>query len=227
MSRHTARPINVRRVTQPVVVIGGGGMGRCVLDVLDAVNDSDNPASPPFELVGVLDDGRVDSDLLSLWDTEHIGGIRRLSDLASDVGYLIGIGDGRTRRRIDQYGRSMRRLSPVLIHPNAHRGRGVDIGPGSVVCSHVSLENNIQLGRHVHVNQNSTIGHDSRLADYVTVSPLVAMSGNVDAGEAAFLGTGSAIRQGIRLGPDSVVGMSAAVIRDVHSGSTVVGVPAR
>lgn len=215
---------NLPSVSQPLVVIGGGGMGRCVLDLISVLND-DSPAHP-FEVVGVLDDGHVDEDLLALWGAAWLGPVTGLESMAPEIGYVIGIADGTARRKLDAYGSAQGRPCPTLVHPNVHQGRGVEIGPGSVVCSHVSMENNIRLGRHVHVNQNSTVGHDSRLADYVTISPLAAISGNTIAQEAAFVGTGASVRQGLTLGVESTVGMGAVVIRDVPAGRTVVGVPA-
>ncbi len=216
-------------VIRPVVVIGGGGMGRCVLDVIDAANVDAAARSgrPAWELVGVLDDGTPDCDLLGARGVRHLGPVAHLEDLAADVGYLIGIGDGVTRRLVDRFAQSVRREAPVLVHPNVHRGFDVQLGAGSVVCSHVSMENNIRLGRHVHINQNSTVGHDSRLGSYVTLSPLVALSGDVRVEEAAFLGTGSSVNQGLTLHEECVVGAGAAVINDVPAQATVVGVPAR
>jgi hypothetical protein len=51
-------------VTEPLVVIGGGGMGRCVLDVVDGVNRSARQASgdAAWEVLGVLDDSTPDLD---------------------------------------------------------------------------------------------------------------------------------------------------------------------
>ena len=210
----------------PLVVIGGGGMGRCVLDLVDAVNLAASPEHV-FEVVGVLDDATPDLDLLDAREVKYLGPVSRLEELPRDVGYVIGIGSGQVRRTIDAYGQILGRPCPRILHPNVHLGFDVVLGPGTLVCSHVSMENNIRLGRHVHVNQNSTIGHDDRLGDYVTVSPLVAVSGGVVAEEAASLGTGASVNQGLRLGHDSTVGAGAAVIRDVPPGTTVVGVPAR
>jgi sugar O-acyltransferase (sialic acid O-acetyltransferase NeuD family) len=216
-------------VTEPLVVIGGGGMGRCVLDVVDEVNRSARQASgdAAWEVLGVLDDSTPDLDLLTAREVQHLGPVSHLAELPADVGYVIGIADGAVRRRVDEFAQSLGRSSPTLVHPNAHRGFGVELGPGSVVCSHVSMENNIRLGRHVHVNQNSTIGHDCRIASYVTISPLVAVSGAVTLEEGAFLGTGSSVNQGLTVHERSVVGAGAAVIRDVACDATVVGVPAR
>lgn len=202
-------------------------MGRCVLDVIDAANRAGaRSQSPPFEVVGIVDDGSPDTDKLRAHGVEHLGPISILHDLPADVGYLIGIAAPGVRRAIDRDFRAAGRPSPVLVHPNAHIGRAVEIGPGAIVCSHVSIESHARVGRHVHLNQNSTVGHDSTLGDHCTISPLVALSGNVTMEVEVFVGTGASIRQGLTLGTGSVVGMGAAVVRDVGAGRTVVGVPA-
>lgn len=203
-------------------------MGRCTLDVIDAVNSERATCGRPLiEVVGVLDDGSPDEDLLSARGVRLLGPVSKIADLAADVGFLIGIAQTQARSTIDRQLAKTGRRSPVLVHPNVHLGFDVRLGPGVILCSHVSIENNINVGRHVHVNQNSTIGHDSALSDYVTVSPLVAVSGNVSIEGSVFIGTGASIRQGVVLSQASTVGMGAVVLRDVPSGLTVVGVPAR
>ena len=60
----------------------------------------------------------------------------------------------------------------------------------------------------------------------MTVSPLVAVSGNVTLGQRAFLGTGVSVREKTTVGFDAVVGMGAAVVGDVAPRARVKGVPA-
>ena len=200
-------------------------MGRCLLDVIDVVNQGED--GPQLEVVGVVDDGAPDLELLGARDVKHLGGLEVLDALAVDVGYLIGIGSPSARHAIDSALVQTGRSSPVLVHPNAHRGFDVRLAPGVFVGSHVSMENNIRVGRHVHINQNSTVGHDTTIGDWATISPLCAVSGTVQVHDAVFLGTGATVNQGLTLGRGSTVGANAAVIADVDAGSTVVGVPAR
>lgn len=202
-------------------------MGRCALDVIEAINDEYlATGAPRFEVVGVLDDGEPDVDKLAAYDVKHLGGVDHLHDLPSDVGYVIGIGNTDVKRTLDDELVKTGRPSPTLVHPNAHVGRATTLGPGTIVCSHVSIENHVWIRRHVHVNQNSTVGHDTVIGDHCTISPLVAVSGNVKMADSVFVGTGASIRQGITLHRASTVGMGAAVIKDVLGRSTVVGVPA-
>lgn len=204
-----------------LVVIGGGGFGREVLDLIDALPGDTRP-----EVLGVVDDGVVDNRLLQAYSVEHLGPLAVLDDIAPDVGYVVAIGNPSIRAQIDALLRD-RRPSPVLIHPSVTMGRRVELGPGSVLCAGARLTNHIDVGRHVHVNLNCTVGHDSTLSDYATLSPLVAISGNVHVGPGAFFGTGAKINPGLRVGGGSVVGTGAAVVREVPQDVTVVGVPAR
>jgi acetyltransferase-like isoleucine patch superfamily enzyme len=45
--------------------------------------------------------------------------------------------------------------------------------------------------------------------------------------EGAHVGIGAAVRQGIRIGRNAIVGAGAVVVDDVAAGAVVVGVPAR
>ncbi len=88
------------------------------------------------------------------------------------------------------------------------------------------LTTNIKLGRHVQINQNATVGHDSLLDDYATINPMAAISGNVHVGAAGMVGAGAVILQGLSVGARARIGASACVVRDVPEDVTVKGVPA-
>lgn len=210
---------------EPLVIVGGGGFAREVLDVVEAINlDQSAAGGDRFEVVGVVADPAPDMALLAPYGVPYLGGV---DQAPNGVGYVIAIGlhGGPHRRRIDQ--QLGQRPCPALIHPNAAVGRGSTFGPGTVICSHVSIAGNVHTGRHVHIGANTAIGHDATLEDYSTVSPLVAVSGNVTVGAEATLGTGSAIRERTTIGAGATVAMGAAVITDIPDSATARGVPAR
>lgn len=210
-----------------LVIIGAGGFGREVLDVIEDINPQRLMGYvDPFEVVGFLDDGEPDPATLAPYGVEHLGAVALLDEMPPDVQYVIGIGSPKMRRELD--GRYLgRRESPTLVHPSVTMGRAVTFGPGTVVCAGVRLTNNIRVGRHVHINLNATVGHDAVLEDYVTVSPLVAISGYAHLESGAMIGTGATLNPGITVGAGAVVGSGAAALKDIQSGVTAVGVPAK
>lgn len=204
------------------MIIGGGGHGREVLDVVEALNATGRGA---WNVLGFLDDGHPDLDLLERRGARHLGPTDRLADLAAP--YVIAIGDGGVRRRIDERFRRAGLESPTLVHPSATLGREVRLGPGTVVAAGARLTTNVTVGRHVHVNVNATVSHDVVLGDYVTVSPGVNVSGAVVVGDEVLLGTGAVLNQGLRIGSRTTVGSGAVVTRSLPADVTAVGVPAR
>lgn len=212
----------------PVTIIGTGGFGRGVHDVLESIISSPSDSAPShFEFVGFLDDGPVDLALIE----ERGPVIGRVSDLLSlpaDVQYVIGIASCETKRRIDTIASANGRSAATLIHPNAWLGRHRNrIGPGVVICSHVSITTNVNLGRHVHLNMNCSVGHDAIINDYVSVFPGARISGNVTLGQSVTIGTGASVIQGRTVGSGSFIGSGATVTNDIPAGTTAVGVPAR
>ncbi|QNK54050.1 hypothetical protein H7F30_07315 [Dermacoccus sp. PAMC28757] len=136
---------------------------------------------------------------------------------------LNGIGDSDTRERIDAFVTS----APPALDPLAMVGERVSLDEGVVVFAAAVVTTNARLGRHAHIGRGSSVAHDCVLADYVSVMPLVSISGSVRVGKRSFNGTGASIRQGVTIGSDATIGMGAVVLDDVPDGAVVVGNPAR
>ncbi|TFV52575.1 acetyltransferase [Blastococcus sp. TF02A-35] len=212
-----------------MVVIGAGGFGREVHDVIEAINDARAATGDPqLECVGFLADGHADVELVEERGVPFLGAVAGLTSLPADVRHVIAIGSGAARRRIDEWARAEGRETTTLVHPSAVLGRHrVALGPGSIVCASAVVTTNVRLGRHVHLNLAATVGHDAVLGDYVTVNPNVSVSGNAVLEDEVTMGTGSTVIEGRRVGARTTVGAGAAVVRDLPAGVTAVGVPAR
>ena len=120
----------------------------------------------------------------------------------------------------------------TVVHPRAEYSKWVTFGEGSVVCAGNILTTNIELGRHVQINLDCTIGHDVVLEDFATLAPGVHLSGWVHVRKGAYFGTGAVVINGtseapIVIGESAVVGAGACVTKSVAPGTTVVGVPAK
>jgi len=65
------------------------------------------------------------------------------------------------------------------------------------------------------------------VGDWCTLSDHVDITGKVSLGDAVFAGTHACVLPGLRVGDRAVVGAGAVVTRNVPSGSTMFGVPAK
>ncbi|WP_163550730.1 hypothetical protein, partial [Candidatus Frankia nodulisporulans] len=207
---------------RPLVIVGAGGYGRELLDVVEAVNATRAPA--PYAFLGFLDfpGGLIDDDAAPDEDSkalvrrgaERLGGLDLLGRLDAD--YLIGVEDAAARQRIDRYASLHGRRPATLVHPRANLGGDVRLGPGTIVCALASITTNVRTGRHVVVNIAASVAHDCRLGDYVTVAPGARIAGGVAVGAQAWIGTQASIAGPRHVGDRTVVGAGAVLTEDVH-----------
>jgi sugar O-acyltransferase (sialic acid O-acetyltransferase NeuD family) len=208
----------------PIVIVGCGGHGREIFGIIAAVNEA---GRTPWKVLGFVDDAPAAANVerLDRLGTALLGPTSELARL--DAHYVIGIGDPRVRAKVaaglDPYGKPAARL----IHPDASVGLDNSIADGVVLFAGARVTTNVTLGRHVHLNQNATVGHDSVLGDCVSVNPLAAVSGDCHLGQGVLVGTTAAVLQGLRIGAGATIGAGACVVRDVDGNTVVKGVPAR
>ncbi|MBT8212362.1 MAG: NeuD/PglB/VioB family sugar acetyltransferase, partial [Acidimicrobiia bacterium] len=199
---------------QRLVIIGAGGLGREVLDVVEAVNAVD----PTYDFVGFLDDGDVDDDALVRRGASVVGVVDDLPGL--DAAYLLGVGSPAGKANLDAKTLAWGCSAPVLVHPDATIGGDVRLGEGTILTAGVRITTNVTAGRHVLLNLNATVGHDSTIGDHVTVAPGTYISGNVALADGVELGTGAAVLPGVTIGSRTMVGAGATVTRDLPAGVT-------
>jgi len=116
----------------------------------------------------------------------------------------------------------------TFIHPSAQiLGNDTFIGEGSIICAGCILTTNIIIGKHVHLNLQTTIGHDCKIGDYFTTAPGVKISGNCVIGDRVYFGTNSSVREKITICDDVTIGLNGGVVKNINELGTYVGVPVK
>lgn len=214
-------------MAEPLVVVGAGGFGRETLDVIDAVNA--HAIEPVWDVRGVVDDSptTVNLERLRRRGVSFLGATDVPLAWPKPVHYIIGIGSPTVRRLIaDRYDAADFKAAS-LVHPAATLGFDVQVGGGAVICAGARVTTNIRLGRHVHLNPNVTVGHDTILGDFVSMNPASSVSGDCVIADEVLIGVAAVVLNQLRIGAGSTVGGSACVVRNVASNTVVAGVPAR
>lgn len=205
--------------TIKVAILGAGGFAREVLWALQDARAHDSVLG--FEPVMFIDRVAHDEPLKGL-------PVRTLDDVPRDVFLVCGIG-GMTdlkERIVTSAQRAGFRFAPAIIAESARVGPDVRIGEGSILCAGVIATTDIEIGAHVAINLDCTIGHDTVIGDYVTASPGCHISGCVTIGRNAFLGTGASILEHVAIGEHAVLGAGAVATRNIVDHALAVGVPA-
>lgn len=110
-------------------------------------------------------------------------------------------------------------------------GAGVRIGSGNRIREYVSVHQGTHretvLGDGGYLLRGSHVAHDCLIGDSVTLASNVVLGGHVHVWSLANLGMGAIVHQRVRIGPGAMVGMGAAVRREVGAFTVSVGNPAR
>jgi sugar O-acyltransferase (sialic acid O-acetyltransferase NeuD family) len=111
--------------------------------------------------------------------------------------------------------------SVKILDPN------VEIGEGSIICAGCILTTNIKIGKHAHLNLQTTIGHDCEIGDYFTTAPGAKISGDCKIYDCVYIGTNASIKQKISIPSLTTIGMNAAVVKPIEEPGTYIGIPAK
>ena len=193
-----------------IYIYGAGGFGKEVYYLIKNAKNSPN-------LLGFIDNFCIHKSLFQL---------PILNFVPENSKFIIAIADPKTKRDIATK-HQLQTISYSVVHQNITLNKTINLKEGTILCEGVICTVDISIGKHVIINLNCTIGHDSCIADYCSIMPSVNISGNVRIGEGSFIGSGVTILPNIKIGKWCKIGAGAVIINDIPDYSVVVGVPGK
>ena len=195
-------------MAKEVIVIGAGGHGRVVSDIIKQSGD---------RVLGFLDDA----------DVKNLPMLGKVKDCIKykDKYVIIAIGNNEIRKKIaEQY--------PMLnyytaIHPSAIISPDAKIGKGSCVMPLAVINSAATVGEHSIINTHATVEHDCIIGDFVHLCPNATLCGTVNVGDNTQIGAGVVVKNNVCICSNVVVGAGGAVVKDIVEAGVYVGVPAK
>jgi UDP-perosamine 4-acetyltransferase len=204
----------------PVIVIGGGGHAKVLIDALRA-------GSIPVLAVTDADPRKIGAELLGI----PVAGSDELvqNHDPKSVRLVNGLGSVRPtdRRRLIYEKFKARGFSfASVIHPSAIVSREVILGEGVQIMAGAVVQAGSTIGDNSILNTRTAVDHDCIIGRHVHLAPGVVLSGGVQVDDGAHVGTSASVIEGVRIGNSALVAAGSVVVKDVPPGATVSGVPA-
>lgn len=201
------------------VIIGAGGQGAEALWVARASGRE-----------GFL--GFLDADL-SLQGAEVMGAMvigpeaDFIKDKPAGIGFHCAIGNNTIRQKVAEICEAAGMVPVSLVHPQAIVAPEASVSGGAYVGAFSVISVRAQVGKHVLINLNVTVGHDAVVGDYVQLCPGARVNGICRVGEMSLIGSNAVIEPGRTVGANATLGANSYAVGDVEDGHTAMGVPAR
>ncbi len=202
--------------TRALVVYGAGGHATSVADT-------------------AMSTGRV---VFAFVDPLKAGSLLLGKPIVSDVSHLesltsyefaIAIGDNAVRQD------AFERISactpdacfPALVHKAACVSPSAVIDQGTIVGAHATVGPRTKIGKFCILNTQASLDHDCVLCDFASLAPSACTGGAVTIGKRSAISLSAAVKHGVNVGSDCVLGAKSYLHNNLLSNTLAFGVPAR
>lgn len=197
-----------------VVIIGAGGHGKVIADIVQGSGDY---------VIGFLDDAE---NIVESYVGFPILG--KISDyyMYQDDFFVIAIGNSKIREKVANKLKNVKWYN--AIHPSAVISTlDTEIAEGTVVMANAVINPGTKVGKHCIINSGAIVEHDNVIDAYSHISVGAKLAGTVNVGSHTWVGIGATISNNINICGECTIGAGAVVVKDITNPGIYVGVPAK
>lgn len=205
-----------------MVIIGAGGLAKQILDVVERLDGN--------EQILFFDNVTVYANEPKLFDYSIVQDLNILKSLIKNDPnpMILGIGKPSARKFLYNLFISHGLLFRNVISLTALIGKhDVEIGVGSVIMEHTSIESSVKIGKGVLLNTSAKIFHDTIVGDFCELAPSCKILGRCKIGNEVFIGANATVLPGVEIGDGAIIGAGAVVTKNVLGGALIKGIPGR
>jgi len=193
-----------------LILVGGGGFA---LELFSYISDEKlKNIIPNVQIKGVLDSSPNCELCEKESKVKYLGNISKYKVQKNDFG-LIAIGNTSARKVLFELANKISLPLFTYIHStasvasNANIGKGVFVGPHSIISAHSSISDNVAM------NVYCGVGHGASIHKNSIMSPYSVINGDCELGEGVFLGSRVTLNPTIKIGDFSAID-SGSIIRE-------------
>jgi len=174
-----------------ILLIGGGGHCRSVIDVIEQENR--------FTIAGIIE--KYSGESQAVLGYELIGTDDELIALREEYEYaFITIGyikSNSVRVKLFEQLKVIGYKIPTIISPFAYVSKHTTLAQGTIVMHHALVNAGAAVGENCIINSKALIEHDVVVGDNCHISTNATLNGGVRVEANSFIGSGSVTKQGI------------------------------
>ncbi len=207
--------------TKPLLILGGGGHAKVIIDCLRHYNCS---------ILGITDPDK-DKHSTVLMGVKVIGTDELVLNYQPDEVLLInGMGSVSKPDKRKELFKSFKGKGyyfSQVVHSSAVLSTYIKLGEGLQLMAGAIIQPGCIIGNNSIINTNASVDHDCHIGANVHIAPSVTLSGGVVVEDDVHIGSGATIVQGVHIGHGSTVGAGSLVLNNVPPNVKALGVPAK
>ncbi|MCD8268487.1 MAG: acetyltransferase [Parabacteroides sp.] len=201
-----------------VILVGGGGHCKSVIDVAESAG---------YSIMGILDMPElVGSTVLGY---PVIGTDDTISDYVEEALFVVTVGhikDASLHIKLHERIKNAGGRLATIVASTAHVSRFASVGEGSVIMHQAMVNADARIGSGCIINTFANIEHDAFVGDYCHISTGSMVNGNCIVGQGVFLGSQSVLVNGISITDGCVFAAGSMVRKNIVRKGIYSGNPA-
>ncbi len=178
---------------EKILLIGGGGHCRSVIDVIELEGK--------YSIAGIIDKKElIGKDVLGY---KIIGCDDDLLELHKEYKYaVVTIGHIRSNTLKIKLFNILKHIGyslPVIISPLAYVSKHASIDEGTVIMHQALINSNAKIGKNCIINSKALIEHDCTIEDNCHISTASVINGGVKVKEGTFFGSNATSKEGVEI----------------------------
>lgn len=202
---------------KPLILLGGGGHCKSVIEVVESVG---------YSIIGILD--RPEEVGKQVLDYNVIGVDEDIPQYVDKAEFMITVGFIKNpairitlHNKVKEAGGKL----ATIVASTAHVSRYATLGEGTVVMHNAFVNAGARIGNNVILNTFTNIEHDVVVGDQCHISTGAMVNGDCKLGQNVFVGSQAVIANGITIGDDVIIGAGSTVYMNIEQKGIYAGNP--